>query len=254
MSAPSRPTAAVVIIGDEVLSGKVQEQNVAFFIERFRMLGVELSRVVIVGDAMDDIGVAVRDASERFDHVCTTGGVGPTHDDITMDAIAVAFGVELIEDPTLLGLVDQVFGESASEGHRRLARLPKGAHLEGVMGPPWPTVVFRNIIIFPGIPRLLRAKFEGIAERFAGQPAYWGHLEIRAREVDICERLEVVVAAHADVEIGSYPNREDDGWWTRLTVECLDEDRARVALDALTAAFGSDAMRIGPVRASNRQD
>jgi molybdenum cofactor synthesis domain-containing protein len=254
MSEPRRPTAAVVIIGDEVLSGKVQEQNVAFFIEQFRMLGVELSRVLIVGDEMEAIGAAVREASERFDHVCTTGGVGPTHDDITMDAIAVAFGVDLIEDPTLLGLVDQVFGESASEGHRRLARLPEGSHLEGTMGPPWPTVVFRNVVIFPGIPRLLRLKFEAIAERFAGQPAYWGHVEIRAREVDICERLEEVVAAYSDVEIGSYPNREEDGWWTRLTVESLDEGRARVALEALTTAFGSESARISQVCASNRED
>jgi molybdenum cofactor synthesis domain-containing protein len=254
MTSMTRPTAAVLIIGDEVLSGKVEEQNIAFFIQRFRMLGVELERVAIVGDTREDIASSVREMSLRYDHVCTTGGIGPTHDDITMDAIAYAFDVELVEDPALLGLVHDVFGESASEAHRRLARVPEGSTFEGINGPPWPTVVFRNITIFPGIPRLLQSKFDVISSRYGGMPSYWGHVDIRAREVDIYDALNVVVAAHPNVEIGSYPRREADGWRTRLTVECLDVDLAKAALEQLERAFSKERIDSARVHASNRDD
>lgn len=254
MTALSRPTAAVLIIGDEVLSGKVDEQNIGFFIQRFRELGVDLERVSIVGDIRDDISESVREMSERYDHVCTTGGIGPTHDDITMDAIAHAFGVELVEDPTILALVHEAFGESASEAHRRLARVPHGSALEGGESAPWPTVVFKNITIFPGIPRLLRMKFDRVAHRFGGLPSYWGHVDILAREVDIYERLNQVVAAHPDVEIGSYPRREEDGWRTRLTVECLDPDLASEALESLERTFLKERIDSVSVHASSRDD
>ena len=254
MTTPRRPTAAVLIIGDEVLSGKVEEQNIGFFIRRFRQLGVELERITVVGDRHEDIGDAVREMSERYDHVCTTGGIGPTHDDITMDAIAHAFDVKLVEDPDLLGLVHGVFGESASEAHRRLARVPEGSTFEGGEGPPWPTVIFRNISIFPGIPRLLQSKFDTISSRYGGVPSYWGHVDILAREVDIYDRLNEVVAAHPGVEIGSYPRREEDGWRTRLTVQSLDEGLARDALESLETYFISERIESVPVHASNRDD
>lgn len=254
MTSTTRPTAAVLIIGDEVLSGKVEEQNIAFFIQRFRMLGVELERVAIVGDNREDIASTVREMSARYDHVCTTGGIGPTHDDITMESIAHAFNVELVEDPALLKLVQRVFGENPSEAHRRLIRVPAGSTAEGTDGPPWPTVIFRNITIFPGIPRLLQSKFDVISSRYGGVPAYWGHVDIRAREVDIYDRLNEVVAAHPEVEIGSYPRREEDGWRTRLTVESLHADLASEALEHLERAFSKERIDSAPVHASNRDD
>lgn len=254
MSAVKRPTAAVLIIGDEVLSGKVEEQNISFFIQRFRMLGVALERVAIVGDDREDIASTVREMSLQYDHVCTTGGIGPTHDDITMESIAYAFDVELVEDAVLLKLVQEVFGENPSEAHRRLARVPSGSTFDGTDGPPWPTVVFRNITIFPGIPRLLQSKFDVISSRYGGLPSYWGHVDILAREVDIYDKLNEVVAAHSEVEIGSYPRREEDGWRTRLTVECLDADLATAALEQLEQAFLKERIDSVPVHASNRDD
>ncbi|MEC9071309.1 MAG: competence/damage-inducible protein A, partial [Myxococcota bacterium] len=173
-----QPTAAVVVIGDEVLSGKVDEQNAAFMIRRFRSLGVSLKRVVIVPDEMEDIGEAVRSASERFDIVCTTGGVGPTHDDITIEAIAQAFGVSTVSHPRLEALVREYFGADASEAQLRLALVPDGTTLDGGDGPPWPTARFRNVVIFPGIPRLMASKFDAIAHTFGGAPMYAGSLEV----------------------------------------------------------------------------
>lgn len=254
MSGGHRPTAGVVIIGDEVLSGKVTEENIGFFVGRFRELGVDLRHVAIVPDETEAIGRAVRDASDRFDIVCTTGGVGPTHDDITMDAIATGFGVPVTDQPRLLELVLTYFGDEPTEAQLRLARAPEGSELVGRAEPPWPTVRFRNVYVFPGIPQLLRAKFDTIQDRFTGSPLFAGTVEAQATEVEICTRLEAIVAAHPLVAIGSYPRRESDGWHVRVTVEALLQDDADAALADLRAALAPELTGFEPTRSTAGTD
>lgn len=228
-----RPTAAVVVIGNEVLAGKVVEQNAAYLVRRFRELGVRLVRVEFIPDDPAEIGATVVRVAAIADLVCTTGGVGPTHDDVTIEAIAAAYAVQTQHDPTLLALVERYFGAETTHAHRRLALVPDGASLVGGAGPPWPTILFRNIYILPGIPKLMAAKFEALAHRFVGRELFAGAVEVSGQEADICDPLNAIVAAHPDAEIGSYPRRGDDGWLIRLTVESLSEESARLVLHEL---------------------
>lgn len=245
-----RPTAALVVIGSEVLSGKVEEANAAFVIRRFRELGVRLRRIVVVPDDAGEIGRAVREASESHDHVLTTGGVGPTHDDITIDAIATAFDVDVVEDATLGALVRRWFGDRATEGHLRLARVPRGSVLVGDETPPWPTVRFRNVTILPGIPKLMQLKFDAIAERFRGGPVWGGAVHVTAFEADLLPDLDRIVAAHPSVEIGSYPRKEDGVWRVRLTVDSVDRDLAEAALAELASTFAALVLQVEPLAAT----
>ncbi|MGB0590359.1 MAG: competence/damage-inducible protein A [Myxococcota bacterium] len=239
MSQPLQRSAAIVIIGNEVLSGKVEEANSAFLIRRFRELGVRLGRVEIIPDDVAEIGRAVRAASDTFDIVITTGGVGPTHDDITMASIAAAFQVAVIRHPELLTLIEGFFGPSTTEAHRTLADVPEGAHLVGQERPPWPSVCFRNVYILPGIPKLMQARFNVFASTFAGPPLFYGALELQAFEAEICDVLNEVVASSPTVEIGSYPRREDGTWFVRLTMEGPVREDVEQTLRRLNDALGA---------------
>jgi molybdenum cofactor synthesis domain-containing protein len=250
--ADDRPTAAVAVIGNEVLAGKVVEQNAAFLVRRFRELGVRLLRVEFIPDDPEDIGQTVRRLAELADVVCTTGGVGPTHDDVTIDAVAAAFGVPTHHDPTLLALVERYFGQDTNHAHRRLALVPDGAVLVGGVGPPWPTIQFHNIYILPGIPKLMAAKFEALAHRFVGRELFAGAVEVSGQEADICDALDAIVAAHPDAEIGSYPRREAEGWRIRLTVESLSEDTAERALAELESVLRDRVLAFEPHHTTRR--
>lgn len=234
---PDRPTAAVVVIGDEVLTGKVADANGPFLIRRLRELGLRLRHLTVIADDRRAIGEAVRQASERYDVVFTTGGVGTTHDDITIDAVADEFGVAVVVAPELERLVRAYFGDRTTATHLRLAHVPEGATLIGDEAPPWPTIHFRNIYVLPGIPQLAHAKFEAIAPLLGHHSLYLGSLTLRAAEADISAALAEVAAAHAGADIGSYPRELDGTWKVRITVEGTDPERVGAALDAAQRAL-----------------
>lgn len=232
-----RPTAAVIIIGNEILSGKVQEANAAFLIERLRGLGVRLRRMVFIEDTVADILATVRSLSERYDYVLTTGGIGPTHDDLTVAAVAAAFDVPVEPDPELLRRIEAHFGDACTEVHRRFALTPRGSAQEGDDPTSWPTLRMRNVWVFPGVPSLLRKKFDQVAHRFEGAEIWLVNVYLTAHESDIDPELAAVVAAHPDVEIGSYPRVDDDVWTLRLTIESTKRDAVVAASMALQVAL-----------------
>jgi molybdenum cofactor synthesis domain-containing protein len=250
MNPNEQRTAAIIIIGNEVLSGKVKEANAVFLIRRFRELGVRLGRVEIVPDEVAEIGRAVRSASEAYDIVITTGGVGPTHDDITMASIAEAFHIKVVRHPDLLRIIEEFFGPKTTEAHRTLADVPEGSHLVGQERPPWPSVCFQNIYILPGIPKLMQARFDVFASSFAGPPIFYGAVEVQAFEAEICDLLNDVVASNPTVEIGSYPRREDGVWFVRLTMEGPVREEVAHTLIRLTDALGSRVRSIDEVAAT----
>ena len=231
-------------------SGKVEEANSAFLIRRFRELGVRLRRVEIVPDEAEEIGRAVVSASESHDIVITTGGVGPTHDDITMAAIAQGFGVSVVRHPDLLRLVEGFFGTSTSEAHRTLADVPDGSHLVGHERPPWPTVCFRNVYILPGIPKYMRARFDVFAPSFAGPPIFHAALDLQAFEAEICDPLNAAVSDNPGVEIGSYPRNDSGTWFVRLTMEGPVRQDVDAALAQLQAALSGKVISIEEVTAT----
>ncbi len=151
-------TAAALVIGNELLSGKVLDANVHALAGSLRALGIRLSRVVMLPDEIGILAEEVRRLSADFDVVFTSGGVGPTHDDVTVEAIARAFGVEVTLDPTLSELLRGVYGERLTEAHLLMARVPVGAMLCSSPGGEWPTPVMNNVWILPGIPDLFKLK------------------------------------------------------------------------------------------------
>jgi molybdenum cofactor synthesis domain-containing protein len=251
LSLSQQPTVGVLIIGDEILKGVVEEANAAFFIKQFRALGSQLREVSFIPDEIDIIAHHVADFSERFDTVCTTGGIGPTHDDVTIAGVARAFDVEVVLQEGLVDRIKDVVGKDFNEGHRRLALLPEDAELVSGPGLKWPVLKVRNVFVFPGVPKLLHRKFKAIASHFEGKHYFSAAVTIRSRETEICAELDAIVAAHPKVMIGSYPRMEDDSWVSRLTVDGFDENDVLTAHQALDKAFQYCLLSVEPLRRSN---
>lgn len=213
------PTAGIAIIGDEILSGKFVEENAAFLIKELRSLGVDLRRIVVIPDELDDIAATVRELSDRFDHVFTSGGVGPTHDDVTMVAIAKAFGTEIVRVPELEERVRAYWGANLSEPNLRVADVPRGAELVYGKDQVWPCVCMKNVYILPGVPPLFRRKFVDIRERFRVEAVTIARVYVDADEGAIADDLDAVVAAHPAVKIGSYPRFAEKDFKVLVTLE-----------------------------------
>jgi len=185
-------TAGIIIIGDEILSGKFADENAQLLIGELRQLGVELRRIAVIPDDLDDIADTVCRFSERFDYVFTSGGVGPTHDDLTMAAIARAFGTQVVIAPQIERMLRDYWGESLQEANLRLARVPEGAELVPE-GAKWPAVKYRNIYMLPGVPALFKKKFDSIRERFRRAPFQEVRLHCLEGEGSLVPHLEAVV-------------------------------------------------------------
>jgi len=237
------PTAGIVIIGDEILTGKFVEENAAFLIGELRALGVDLRRITVIPDDLDDIATAVRDASTRFDHVFTSGGVGPTHDDITIAAIAHAFGVGVERHPELEAKVRAYWEDKLADANLRLADIPIGSQLVYGRDRIWPVVCFKNVYILPGVPTLFRRKFVDIRDRFRTTPVTTARLYIDADEGDIAPHLDTVVAGHPTVKIGSYPRFSERDFRVLVTLEGADAVAVSAAFDALVAALAAKVVR-----------
>jgi FAD synthetase len=229
-------TAAIVVIGNEILTGKSEDRNASFLIGELYNLGVALRRIAVIPDDLEDISATVRECSERFDYVFTSGGVGPTHDDMTIEGIARAFNRPVVRHPELAAMLRGYFGEDADEKRMRMADIPEGAGLIRERGMRWPVLAMENVIILPGVPELFRSKFEAIRERFRAEPFHASTLYTREDEFDIAPRLDRVAAEHPDVEIGSYPTFTREDYRVKITVESKESaavDRAVAALREL---------------------
>jgi len=218
----SRVVVSLVVIGNEVLSGKVDELNARFLIGRLRDLGARLREVAFVEDETSAIAEAVARVSARSDLVITSGGVGPTHDDVTVSGVAQALGVPVVEDPQMLALIGRHL--AAAPGAKRLARVPEGSVLMRGKRIPWPVIRCHNVWLFPGVPMMLQALFDDLSEHFGGSPTrYTNKLQLIVEESLICETLDALVSRHPEVEVGSYPRREDGVWRLELTFDGPNE-------------------------------
>ncbi len=233
-----RRTAGVVIVGNEILGGKIEERNAAFLIRRFRALGVRLREVAFVEDDRDAIAEAVARLAARCDVVCTSGGVGPTHDDVTVDGVARAFGLPVVEEAAIVATMTRVMKAPPSAGYRRMARVPQGAELVFSERSPWPTVKVRNVYVFPGIPWLLERKFRDVeADIACSLPLWAASFDLHGQEADLCEALDGIVARHPEVEVGSYPRFDGRRWTIRLTLEGSAVAEVNAVRGEIRAAF-----------------
>ncbi|MEO6725743.1 MAG: molybdopterin-binding protein [Blastocatellia bacterium] len=228
-------TAAILVIGDEILSGKVEDQNARLLIGELRALGVGLRRILIIPDDVETVAAAVRELSAGFDHVFTSGGVGPTHDDVTISGVARAFNKPIVRHPDLERRLKSHFGANADDSKLRMADLPENAELLEMPDWRWPVLVCGNVYILPGVPELFRKKFLAMRERFRVAPFFAKAIYTQEDEFDIAEDLRRVADAHPAVAIGSYPNYSSPEYRDKITLESKDEVALSLAVKALLA-------------------
>ncbi len=233
MSAMRQKTAAIVVIGNEILTGKSEDKNASFLIGEMYELGVALRRIVVIPDDADVIATAVRECAEGFDYVFTSGGVGPTHDDVTIEGVARAFSREVVRHPELEAMLRGYFGEGIDAARLRMADAPDGSELIRGVEMRWPILAVQNVYVLPGVPELFRKKFEAIRERFRAAPFYTHVIYTREDEFDIAPRLDDVAAGHPDVDIGSYPTFTRDDYRVKITLESKEQGAVERARDQL---------------------
>ncbi len=237
------PTAGILVIGNEILSGKVIDTNSPFLCRELRDLGVDVERIHVIPDVIETIAADVRSMSDAFDLVFTSGGVGPTHDDLTMDGVALAFGRPLELNVSIAERIERAQGKPANESQLKMALLPAGAMLVD-SGDLWfPVVVVENVHIFPGIPDLLRRKFSSVRERFRGVPFQLKRVYLLQRESDIAVYLNETLSEFPELLMGSYPRTGEGTHHVMVTLESRDPRYLTRALDALLARLPTDAVQ-----------
>jgi molybdenum cofactor synthesis domain-containing protein len=244
--AGATPTAVLVVVGNEVLSAKVRDENGPYAIERLRALGVRLDAIHVVADRVDDIADEVSRARRRADWVLTSGGIGPTHDDVTVGAVARALGRPLVRSEPFAEVLRAGHdrhhpGEPLPEAALRMADLPEGTRLLG--DPEFPTLVVERVAMLPGPPRFFRFQLDRLAELLRAAPFRLASLYLGIREDLAAAALAAVARAHPAVEIGSYP-RFDAGadHLVRITVESKDAAAVAAAVAAVVAALPAGAV------------
>ena len=224
-------TAGIIVIGNEILSGKVQDSNSYFLASELRSLGASVMRISVIPDDAETIGREAILFSKSFDYVFTSGGVGPTHDDITMAGIARGFGVKLVRNQQLEDMFRRRYGNKINEAVLTMAYIPAGAEIIGLGNGRFPLVAFRNIYIFPGIPKYLEEKFSLVRERFRSTRIYLKKFFLDAEEADVAAVLNKTVAENQDVAFGSYPILDNPEYRIIITAESRSEEALKKAAD-----------------------
>jgi molybdenum cofactor synthesis domain-containing protein len=223
-------TAGILVIGNEILSGKVVDTNSPFLARELRALGVTVRRILTVPDELDEIAPAVAEFHRAYDVVFTSGGVGPTHDDVTMEGVARGLGRRVVRHPAIEERLREFYKEKANAARLKMAEVPEGAELivDGRLG--FPTVKCENVYILPGIPEILEQKFHALRDRFAASPYFLRVVYTREGEGAIAEHLHTTLAAFPDLLLGSYPKIGDPEYAVKLTLESKDEAYVERAL------------------------
>ena len=235
-------TAGIIIIGNEVLSGKTQDINSTFLCRELRLLGVDVQRVTVIPDDLELIGRTAARFSARWDLVFTTGGVGPTHDDVTIEGIAHGFGVSAVIDPALERRLSRRYGAELNPARLRMAMVPEGAELLGAGALFAPVVRMNNVYIFAGVPRILQDRFNAIKERFRESPYHLRNIYIRDGEGVIAGTLNSLLERFPEILLGSYPTLDNPEYKVKVTVESKSADYLDQALSSLLAELPESAV------------
>jgi molybdenum cofactor synthesis domain-containing protein len=231
-------TAAMLVIGDEILSGRTKDKNIGYVAEFLTNIGVDLSEVRVVPDVEAEIVSAINALRHRYTYVFTTGGIGPTHDDITADSVAKAFGVGIDVHPKAIELLQARFGGGyLNEARLRMARIPDGADLILNKVSAAPGFRIGNVHVMAGVPAIMQAMMDEIAPTLrTGKKMLSESIRANAREGDIGTPLAAVAKAHPDVSIGSYPfYDEGQGPNTNVVVRSRDPQQLAAAKQAVEA-------------------
>jgi molybdenum cofactor synthesis domain-containing protein len=239
MATSDRVTAAVLIIGDEILSGRTQDTNLNFIAKYLGTYGVDLAEARVVPDIEDEIVTALNHLRGRYDYVITTGGIGPTHDDITADSVAKAFGVALYEHPEIIAMMTARWAGELNAARRRMARVPEGGSLvkNAVQGPPGFQI--GNVFVLAGVPAIMRGMMEDVGPRLrTGKVVIARTVRVTGSgEGVIAAPLEALAKAHPDLSLGSYPFYGEGVYGSNLVIRGRDKDEVDATVEALIAAL-----------------
>lgn len=230
-------TACLVIIGNEILSGRTQDANLAYLAKGLNRRGIRLMETRVIPDVEATIVATLNEVRGRFDYVFTTGGIGPTHDDITAESVAKAFGRPLIENPEARAILEAYYppGE-LNERRLRMARTPEGASLIENRVSSAPGFQVENVFVLAGIPSVMQAMFESLGDRLqGGTPMESRSLSVSLPESVISGGLGALQAAYADIDMGSYPYHRDGVYGTTLVLRGIDSGRLEEAAGKLAA-------------------
>jgi len=228
-------TAAILVIGDEILSGRTKDKNIGYIAEYLTNIGVDVREVRVVPDVEGEIIVALDALRSRYTYVFTTGGIGPTHDDITADCVAKAFGVTIDVDPRAKAmLLTRIAEKDLNEARLRMARIPKGADLIVNKVSSAPGFRIGNVHVMAGVPSIMQAMLDEVAPTLkTGVKMLSESVRADCREGDIGTELGGIAKAHADVIIGSYPFQEDGRPNTNIVVRSRDAQKLAAAKAAV---------------------
>lgn len=240
----THPTAAMLVIGDEILSGRTRDANMHYLAGQLNAKGIPLKEVRVVSDDAPAIIDAVRALSARYTHVFTSGGIGPTHDDITADCIASAFDRHIdVRDDARQLLADfyRETGRDLNDARLRMARIPDDAILIENPVSVAPGFQLENVYVMAGVPSVFQAMVASVLPQLTGgQPLISENLRILKGEGDIAEPLGELAARYADLQIGSYPFQQDGRYGTNIVLRGTDTERLQSALAELkTLAEGA---------------
>jgi len=235
------PTAAMLVIGDEILSGRTRDANMHHLANELTAVGIDLKEVRVVSDDPDAITGTVRELSDRYDNVFTSGGIGPTHDDITADCVAKAFGahIDIREDArALLQAHYDRNGQELNAARLRMARIPDGALLIDNPVSTAPGFTIENVHVMAGVPKVFTAMVASVlATLTTGQPLLSRSLRVIRGEGDIAGPLGVFAEKFGDLSVGSYPFQKDGVYGANLVVRGQDADKLDTAMAELAAIF-----------------
>jgi molybdenum cofactor synthesis domain-containing protein len=235
--AAASPTAAVLVIGDEILSGRTKDGNSGYIAERLTVLGIDLKEIRVVADDEGAIVAAVNALRACYTYVFTTGGIGPTHDDITADSMAAAFGVGIDVDARAVALMQSRFpDQELNEGRMRMARIPHGADLIANSISKAPGFRLGNVFVMAGVPAVMHVMLDALEPALArGVPMLSEAVRADAREGDVAMPLAQIQRAHPQTAIGSYPFADEHGYNTSIVVRSRDAAALQAAVAAVRA-------------------
>ena len=244
--ATESPKVSLLLIGNELLTGKIVDSNGTYAVKKLAALGATVVELRVVRDDVAAIADSIRELRERSDWVLTSGGIGPTHDDLTMQAVARSFDVALEHRPELQDHIDTYFGED-EERHRvwsRMACVPAGCDLIREDGMFWPVYRMQNVYVLPGVPQIFVRQFDRIAEEFRGAERELVVVYVTVGEGRIAEPLTAATNMFQDTAFGSYPVMDNAEFRTRITVESDSSEELNEAVSWLCERFGDEVARV----------
>jgi molybdenum cofactor synthesis domain-containing protein len=236
-------TAAVLVIGDEILSGRTKDRNIGYIADHCTAIGIQLKEVRIVPDEESEIVAAVNALRARYDYVFTTGGIGPTHDDITADSVAKAFGVPIGIDPRAMALLKPYYerrGLEITPGRLRMARIPEGAELIENAISVAPGFMLANVAVLAGIPNVMQVMLDAVTPRLrTGKKMHSETIDLTQPEGVIAEMFGEHQKAYPGVSMGSYPTFRDNRPSTQLVLRSTDPQLLADAVAGLKAKLAA---------------